>query len=200
MRRPSCRRSAASIRPIAPGPGRPGWSSSSTSAAARCLPRRLGRAPRQPVRPRRADDRDRPVRPARRPGHDRRALPIRQDRLLGRGQRLQPRRQDLDQTDAADVPKRPADPPSRACFVAEPDRDLLLDRATQGDDPERLRDAARLARHLMDFGQHYRSLAQPFDGRSPAPSSTPSSTRSHVTNPHHSRSLPEHRITCGHVH
>ena len=34
------------------------------------LPRRLGRPPRQPVRPRRGQDRDRPVRPPRRAGDD----------------------------------------------------------------------------------------------------------------------------------
>ena len=50
-------------------------------------------------------------------------------------------RQDVGQTDGRGVPERQADPPPGARLVAQPDRDLLLDRATQGADPERLRDA-----------------------------------------------------------
>ena len=53
-----------------------------------------------------------------------------------------------------------------------------------------------LARHLMDFGQHYRTIARPFKGPSPAPSSTPSLRRSPRMNPAHSRSPREPGITC----
>ena len=56
-----------------------------------------------------------------------------------------------------------------------------------------------LARHLMDFGQHYRTIARPSNGPSPAPNSTrviekitrhePSLSRS-PHEPHHLRTAP----------
>ncbi len=45
----------------------------------------------------------------------------------------------------------------------KPDQDLLLDRPAQGPDPERLRDPPQLAKHLMNFAQHDRTLASPFE-------------------------------------
>ena len=70
--------------------------------------------------------------------------------------------------------ERPADPPPRARLVAEPDRDVLLDRATQSADPERLRrpstrspTAARRSASTTDRSPDRSS------GPSPAKTSTP---------------------------
>src|SRR5437762_1019746 len=52
-------------------------------------------------------------------------------------------RQALGQADERRLPQRQADPPPRARLLAEPDRDLLLDLATQSPDPERLRHSPR---------------------------------------------------------
>ena len=59
------------------------------------LPGRLGRPPRQPVRPRRGQDRERAIRPTRGRGDGDRAVRLRAHRLLDRRQRLLPRRQRL---------------------------------------------------------------------------------------------------------
>ena len=71
-------------------------------------------------------------------------------------------------------PNATADPPPGARLVAEPDRDLLLDPATQGTDPERLRDPARARppHHRFRPALPHRSPSRS-SGPSPAPSSTP---------------------------
>ena len=59
--------------------------------------------------------------------------------------------------------ERPADPPPGARVVAEPDRAVLLDRATQSADPERPRHPRQLAERLLSFGERYRQTARPFE-------------------------------------
>jgi hypothetical protein len=56
-----------------------------------------------------------------------------------------------------------------------------------------------LARRLMGFGQHYPNGARPFRWTLPATTSTASWPRS-PSSPNPSRSPPEHRNTCGHLH
>ena len=47
--------------------------------------------------------------------------------------------------------------------VDQPNRDLLLDRAAQGPDPQRLRlSVADIARRLNEFERHYNEIAEPF--------------------------------------
>ena len=75
-----------------------------------------------------------------------------------------PRRQDLDQADAGALAERSADPPPGPRLLAEPDRALLLDRATQSADPERLRHTStRSPTGCSAFGEHYRQIARPFE-------------------------------------
>jgi hypothetical protein len=47
--------------------------------------------------------------------------------------------------------------------VAQPDRDLLLDPATQSADPNDFEDLDALAARITAFQAHYRQIAQPFD-------------------------------------
>src|SRR4051795_2514509 len=64
----------------------------------------------------------------------------------GPRQRLKPRRSALDHADARRLPQRAPDPSPRARLVAEPDRDLLLDPATQGAHTQPLRRPRRARR------------------------------------------------------
>ena len=48
------------------------------------------------------------------------------------------------------------------CQLAQPDRDLFLDRPTQGPDPERFRQLATLEHYLMAFQHRYQAAARPF--------------------------------------
>jgi hypothetical protein len=47
--------------------------------------------------------------------------------------------------------------------VAEPDRDLLLDPAAQGADPNDFADLEALAARITAFEAHYRQIAKPFE-------------------------------------
>jgi hypothetical protein len=49
--------------------------------------------------------------------------------------------------------------------LAQPDRDLLLDRATQGADPQRLHRPAEVQRRLLGFQRRYEQTAVPFGWR-----------------------------------
>ena len=94
------------------------------------LPGRLGRAPRQGVRPLRADHRHRPLRPAGRPGHDHRALRHRASSVLGGRQRLLPPRTGQHRPAPGSLAETAPDPPARARVLAQSSGDLLLRRAT----------------------------------------------------------------------
>ena len=74
------------------------------------LPRRVGRPPRQDLRPVRTEGRDRPVRRTGRAVHERRALPLRPARVRDRRQRLRAPRSTLDRP----TPRRLAEPDPRA--------------------------------------------------------------------------------------
>src|SRR4029453_5288230 len=97
-----------------------------------------GRPSGPPFRPLRAVDRDRTLRQAGGAGDDRRAVRLGQAGVLGGRQRLQPSWPGLGRPTAGRMVQPPPDPPAGPCLLAEPDRDLLLDRATQGPDPQRL--------------------------------------------------------------
>jgi hypothetical protein len=49
--------------------------------------------------------------------------------------------------------------------LAEPDRDLLLDRATQGADPNDFLDLGEVAHRLLGFQRRYEQTAVPFQWR-----------------------------------
>src|SRR4051794_31220758 len=66
--------------------------------------------------------------------------------LLDRRQRLKPRRATLDRPAREHLSQRAPDSPADPRLVAEPDRDLLLDPATQGIDAKRLRRPRRARR------------------------------------------------------
>ena len=103
------------------------------------LPRGARRPPRHRDRPVRSHHRDRPVQRARRAGHDPRALRLGAAGVLGRRQRLLPRRASLGRPDARGLAHRRARPPADPRLLAQPDRDLLLHRATQGHQARQLR-------------------------------------------------------------
>ena len=166
----------------APGPGRPSRyefeyecggdarvaraaTSSSTSAAGDArVPRRVGRAPRAPVRSRRAEDRNRAVRPTGGAGHEGRAVRLRPHRVLDRRQRLLPGRQDLDPADAEALAQRAADPPPRARLLAKPKIELycsIVQRKALT--PNDLAPLDALAERLLAFGEQYRQIARPFE-------------------------------------
>src|SRR5215208_6089795 len=69
-----------------------------------------------------------------------------EDRVLDRRQRLKPRRPGLDRPARERLSQRAADPPADPRLVAQSDRDLLLDPAAQGPDPQRLRRPRRARR------------------------------------------------------
>jgi hypothetical protein len=58
-----------------------------------------------------------------------------------------------------------AGPPARPCFLAEPDRDRLLDLAAQGSDPNGFTDLAEVTQRLLGFQRRYEQTAVPFDWR-----------------------------------
>ena len=58
-----------------------------------------------------------------------------------------------------------AGPPTGACLLAQPDRDLLLGRATQGADPNDFTDLAEVQQRLLGFQRRYEQTAVPFDWR-----------------------------------
>ncbi len=64
-------------------------------------------------------------------GHERRAVRLRTHRLLDRRQRQLPRRQRLDPANRGDLEERTLDSPPDPRLLAQPDRALLLNRATQ---------------------------------------------------------------------
>jgi hypothetical protein len=49
--------------------------------------------------------------------------------------------------------------------LAEPDRDLLLDPAAQGADPNDFTDLGEVAQRLLGFQRRYEQTAVPFDWR-----------------------------------
>jgi hypothetical protein len=49
--------------------------------------------------------------------------------------------------------------------MVEPDRDLLLDRATQGANPNDFTDLAEVQQRLLGFQRRYEQTAVPFDWR-----------------------------------
>src|SRR5882724_8500572 len=87
-------------------------------------------APRQGVRPLRADHRHRHLRPAGRPGHDHPALRHRASSVLGGRQRLLPPRTGQHRPAPASLAQTTPDPPARARVLAQSSGDLLLRRAT----------------------------------------------------------------------
>ena len=126
------------------------------------LPGRLGCPPRQDLRPLRGQDRHRAVRPARRPRHDHRALRLGRTVFWivdnGSSHAGQPR------STGSRTPRQPApDPPADPRLLAQPDRDLLLDRSAQGAHAERLRRSRRARRSVSAFADHYRQIAKPFE-------------------------------------
>src|SRR6185503_13137975 len=94
------------------------------------LPGRLGRAPRQGVRPLRSHHRHRPVQPADRPSRDHRALRVRASGVLGGRQRLLPSRSGQHRPAPASLARSAPDSPSCARVLAQSSGDLLLRRAT----------------------------------------------------------------------
>jgi hypothetical protein len=58
-----------------------------------------------------------------------------------------------------------AGPPAGPRFLAQPDRDLLLDHATQGPDPNDFIDLAEVERRLLGFQRRYEQTAVSFDWR-----------------------------------
>ena len=107
-----------------------GWSTS-TSAVERWPTWPPGMSTTPPVRPLRAHHRHRPVRAAGHPGHDHRALRLGQAGVLDRRQRQLPPRPGLDRPAGGRWREPAPGPPAGARLLAEPDRDLLLGRATQ---------------------------------------------------------------------
>ena len=84
---------------------------------------------------------------------------------LGRRQRLLTPRARLHRAAAAAVAEHRAGASSHPCKLAESDRDLLLHRAAQGPDPERLPRSTGLEAQLFKFQDRYQQLAQPFEWR-----------------------------------
>ena len=86
---------------------------------------------------------------------------------------------------AGRLSQRAPDPPADPRLVAEPDRDLLLDPATQGADPQRLR-RPRRARRPHPWRSRTTTARSP--SRSNGPSPAPTSTRCSPGSPLASRS------------
>jgi hypothetical protein len=149
---------------LAPAPGRPSLCEFEYVPRRHLgLPRRLGRLPRQPLRPARGADRDRALRSPRRAGDDDRALRLSAARLLDCRQRLLARGQGVDRAARGRVEEPAPDPSPRPCLLAQPDRALLLDRPAQGADPERLRLLEELRERLLGFQVRYAEIARPFE-------------------------------------
>jgi hypothetical protein len=125
--------------------------------------RGVGRPPREAVRPLRRQGRDRPVRQARRAVYERRALQQGPARVRDRRQRLSAPRQEINQ--APPRPLQEPDPRPHPCprQLAQPSRDLLLDRPTQGLTPNDFADLDTLEQQLLAFGRRYEQIAQPFE-------------------------------------
>jgi len=88
--------------------------------------------------PLRIHHRHRPFHRAGQAGHDHRTMRLSPAGVLDRRQRLLPPRVGRRQPDAPDLAHRTTGSPARTRQLAEPDRDLLLHRATQSRYPERL--------------------------------------------------------------
>ena len=139
------------------------------------LLRRLGRAPREAVRPLRRQGRDRPVRRARRAVHERRAVQqgprvfvIVDNGSAHRGKRsIRPPPRRLHEPDPRPHP--------RPRQLAQPGRDLLLDRPAQGPDPQRLpRPRTRSSSSYSRSAAATSRSPHRSSGSSPAPTSTAS--------------------------
>src|SRR5713101_1458257 len=102
------------------------------------LPGRLRRASGQGLRSLRTHHRHRALRPARQPGHDHRALRLGGAGVLDRRQRELAPWPGLGRPAGRSVEESAAHPPAGPRLLVGPDRDLLLDRATQVCEPERL--------------------------------------------------------------
>ena len=143
------------------------------------LLRGLGRTPREAVRPLRREGRDRPVRQARRTVHERRALQQSPTRVRDRRQRLRAPRQEIDQTTARPLQEPDPRPHPGPRQLAQPGRDLLLDRPAQGPHPQRLprprtRSNSNSSRSVAATSRSPNRSS----GSSPAPTSTVSPTSS----------------------
>ena len=163
-RRPASRRGGARTPRCRRAPGRPMRVEHEYDAGRRLgLPRGLGCPSGQGLRPLRAQDRHRPVRPPGRPGHARRSPTARPAASSGSsttapriaGQRADARLQ------AALAAARPRPYPGPR-QLAQPDRDLLLDRPAQGPHAQRLRLARpHVEDRLLHFQAHYEHSATP---------------------------------------
>ena len=111
--------------------------------AARCVgvSGRVGRPSRAPLRPLRDRATASPPSIAGRAGHDPGAVPLGPPRLLGHGQRLGASRRQRRRAAAGTLAHAASRCTRPARELAQPDRDLLLDRATQGPHAERFRHA-----------------------------------------------------------
>ena len=155
------------------------------------LPGRLRRAPRHRCsaaasRPP-ASNRS----PTGQPGHDHRTLRIRRSGVLDRRQRILPPRPSRDRPARRAVPERDHGAHPGARLLAEPDRDLLLHRATQSSLAQRLHRPRR--GHRPPIRASRPATTRPPDrsnGSSPPPTSTTSWTGSTSINPRSGRNPP----------
>jgi hypothetical protein len=125
---------------------------------------RLGRPPRQPLRPRRRQDRQGAVRPARQPGDEQRAVCVGADRLLDRRQRLLARRQRLDRAHRG----QPGRMRGRSTCRSTPPGSTRSSSTSRSSKrkalaPNDFDSLQALAERLLDFGDHYRQIARPFE-------------------------------------
>jgi hypothetical protein len=148
----------------------PARSEAGDAGGARVHPRRrvglsgrLGRPPRQDLRPLRAHHRHRTVQPAGRPSHGRRAVRLGLTGVLARGQRLISPRPGVHRPAARTLAPTAADPPAGPRLLAESGRDLLLRRPAQSPDPNDFADLEQVEARLLAFQGHYEQIATPFE-------------------------------------
>src|SRR6478752_3858765 len=127
------------------------------------LPSRLGCAPRQGVRPLRADHRHRPLRPAGQPGHDHRALRHRASSVLGGRQRLLPPRTGQHRPAPGSLAQTAPDPPARARLLAQSVEIYFSVVQRKVVSPNDFHTLDEVETRPLDFQQYYEQIATPFE-------------------------------------